>query len=198
MGRYIDTINPYNTQFSDLALTDSFESILSTLISGPNRTQPFPTGLDKIYGVNIGNWLIFEPWMAPGEWKSMGGEYCGDCSKCIQSEWQLANSLSQDQTNKVFQKHWESWFTQADVDAIVSFNLNTVRIPLGFWIVEGIVHRDVEPYAEGGLIELVRGLNMLREAGIAVILDQHALPGVSASNQMFAGNCTTRVNFYVE
>jgi aryl-phospho-beta-D-glucosidase BglC (GH1 family) len=31
------------------------------------------------------------------------------------------------------------------------------------------------------------GLHWLREAGIAVILDHHALPGVSSDNQMFAG-----------
>lgn len=31
------------------------------------------------------------------------------------------------------------------------------------------------------------GLGWLREAGIAVILDHHALPGVAAENQMFAG-----------
>jgi hypothetical protein len=31
------------------------------------------------------------------------------------------------------------------------------------------------------------GLDMLRKAGIQVILDHHALPGVQAANQMFAG-----------
>jgi hypothetical protein len=36
----------------------------------------------------------------------------------------------------------------------------------------------------------------LREAGIAVILDHHALPGVAAVNQMFAGRCTSDVQFY--
>jgi hypothetical protein len=30
---------------------------------------------------------------------------------------------------------------------------------------------------------------MLREAGIQVILDHHALPGVQAVNQMFTGKC---------
>jgi aryl-phospho-beta-D-glucosidase BglC (GH1 family) len=30
-------------------------------------------------------------------------------------------------------------------------------------------------------------LEWLKDAGIAVILDHHALPGVQAENQMFAG-----------
>ena len=31
------------------------------------------------------------------------------------------------------------------------------------------------------------GLGWLKDAGIAAILDHHALPGVAAENQMFAG-----------
>ena len=38
---------------------------------------------------------------------------------------------------------------------------------------------------------------MLRNAGIQAIIDHHALPGVAAVSQMFAGNCTTDVQFYV-
>ena len=33
------------------------------------------------------------------------------------------------------------------------------------------------------------GLDMLREAGIQVILDHHALPGVQVAGQMFTGKC---------
>jgi hypothetical protein len=29
---------------------------------------------DKIYGVNLGGWLLFEPWMATAEWTAMGGD----------------------------------------------------------------------------------------------------------------------------
>lgn len=39
--------------------------------------------------------------------------------------------------------------------------LNTVRIPAPFWIVEDIVDRSHEPYAQGGLDELVRLINGL-------------------------------------
>lgn len=49
---------------------------------------------------------------------------------------------------------WESWLTEEDVNGIVSAGLNVVRIPLGFWIIEDIVETH-EPYAEGGLDELV-------------------------------------------
>lgn len=50
---------------------------------------------------------------------------------------------------------WQSWLTQADVDEIKSYGLNSVRIPLGFWLIEEIVDRKTEKYARGGLDELV-------------------------------------------
>ena len=44
---------------------------------------------------------------------------------------------------------------------------------------------------------LKQGLRMLKARGIHVILDLHALPGVAAPGQMFAGRCTSDVQFYV-
>jgi len=38
----------------------------------------------------------------------------------------------------------------------------------------------------------------LRDAGMQVILDHHALPGVQTSGQMFTGNCTNNVQFYTD
>lgn len=96
-----------------------------------------------------------EPWMSEDEWASMGGENCGDCSACRRSEWSLAKSLGQTKANAVFKKHWQTWFTEDDVLSMKEMGINTVRIPVPFWIVEGIVDRANEPYAQGGMEELV-------------------------------------------
>lgn len=45
--------------------------------------------------------------------------------------------------------------TQADVSAMAAAKLNVVRLPLPFWIIEDIVDLTHEPYAQGGLDELV-------------------------------------------
>lgn len=149
------------------------------------------------YGTNIGGWLLSEPWMKPVEWAAMGGEYCpGDYSRCAASEWSLARKLGQKRANEAFLKHWKSWFNQEHVDQLKALKLDHVRIPLGFWIVEELVEAPAELYAQGGWTELKRGLRQLRDAGFHVTLDMHALPGVSASNQMFAGNVTSDVQFY--
>lgn len=71
------------------------------------------------------------------------------------SEYSLASYLGRDKANAVFQSHWSTWFTQADVNGIVAAGLNTVRIPIPFWVIEDIVIKSSEPYAQGGLTQLV-------------------------------------------
>lgn len=72
-----------------------------------------------------------------------------------------------------FAKHWDTWFTQNDIEALKVAGINTVRLPvsisgirfasvtycttqLGYWIVEDLVDRAVEYYPRGGLKYLVR------------------------------------------
>ncbi|KAG8685732.1 hypothetical protein FRC11_010161, partial [Ceratobasidium sp. 423] len=170
--------------------------------------------VDKVYGVNLGGWLLSEPWMNPDEWEEMGGERCDPCSDCAASELyahifssrpqlmqinsSLVKKLGQTKADEVFAKHWSTWFTQDNVDTFVAAGLNSVRIPLGFWIVETLVDRSTEYYPRGGMKWLKKGLRMLKAKGMHVVLDHHALPGVSTPNEMFAGHCTSDVQFYTE
>ncbi|EKM81573.1 hypothetical protein AGABI1DRAFT_118685 [Agaricus bisporus var. burnettii JB137-S8] len=149
----------------------------------------------KIFGVNLGSWLLIEPWMLPQEWLDMGGEQCSDCSRCIASEFEFAKAFP-NTVDDIFNDHWNSWFNQADVDDLVSVGINTVRVPLGYWIVEDLVDRSEEFYPRGGMKQLRRGLQQLQNAGIVAILDHHALPGVQDPQQQFTGRCTTDVQFY--
>ncbi|KAI0734016.1 family 5 hypothetical beta glucosidase from glycoside dehydrogenase [Fomitopsis betulina] len=153
---------------------------------------------NKIYGVNIGGWLVLEPWMLPGEWAEMGGSICDDCSTCVMTEWAYVNAYGQSKSNAEFAKHWSTWFTQDDINTLIEDGINTVRIPLGYWIVEPLVNRATEHYPEGGIIYLQKGVQMLADAGIQVILDHHALPGVQAGDQTFTGNCTDTPLFYTD
>lgn len=152
---------------------------------------------DKIYGVNLGSWLLLEPWMLPVEWVAMGGQVCNDCSTCISSESALVAAYP-DTADQKFATHWATWFTQDDVTALKNAGINAVRVPLGYWIVEALVDRDTEHYPRGGINFLVKGLKWLLDAGMQVILDHHALPGVQTPGQMFTGNCTNVVQFYTD
>ncbi|KAF8999367.1 glycoside hydrolase [Hymenopellis radicata] len=126
---------------------------------------------EKIYGVNLGGWLLLEPWILPDD----GGQNCADCSQCIRSEFDLVRTFP-DTADATFAKHWESWFNEADVEQL-----------LGYWIVEALVNRSSEFYPVGGLAHFETRTSTIGGRRIAVILDHHALPGVQSPNQMFTG-----------
>lgn len=98
----------------------------------------------KIRGVNVGTMFIFEPWIDNEEWSSMG---CQD----QQSEFDCVSSLGQDDADKAFQGHWESWIGEQDLDEMMSYGLNTIRVPLGYWLKEDLVDSS-EHFPKVGLI----------------------------------------------
>lgn len=71
--------------------------------------------------------------MAEDEWASMG---CGGTN----DEWSCVKSLGQEHADAAFTKHWDKWINQDDISQIASYGLNTVRIPVGFWIKEDLVY----------------------------------------------------------
>jgi len=166
------------------------------LLSNFVRGAVFP--VDQLRGVNLGSWLVLEPWMVPNEWISMGGASCVACGTCSpSSEFDLVAKLGQDAADVAFNKHWATWFTQDDVDFLAQSGINHVRIPVGGWIIESLVLAN-ETYPRGGFAQLKRGLRMLKAAGITAVIDLHATLGVSAANSMFAGRCVnaSNIQFY--
>ncbi|TFK48455.1 glycoside hydrolase family 5 protein [Heliocybe sulcata] len=149
----------------------------------------------KIYGVNLGSWLVLEAWMLPQEWLDMGGTSSSCCAGCISDEWSFAQAYP-NTVDEIFDTHWSTWFTEDHVQQLQADGINAVRIPLGYWIVEPLVNRSSEYYPRGGIKQLQRGVQQLQDAGIVVILDHHALPGVQTANQQFTGHCTSDVEFY--
>ena len=75
--------------------------------------------------------FIVEPWMASTEWSNMG---CGSYS----SEFDCVSGLGQDTANSRFANHWGDWITQGDINQMASYSLNTIRIPVGYWIWESL------------------------------------------------------------
>lgn len=103
------------------------------------------TSIDpKIRGVNLGSLFVFEPWLASKTWESMG---CGNYS----SESQCVVGLGQKAANEAFAGHWNTWITKDDITEMVNDGLNTIRIPLGYWLKESLVF-DNEFFPQGMFI----------------------------------------------
>ena len=70
--------------------------------------------------------------MASTEWDNVIG-----CS-AQNDEFDCVTHLGQSQANTNFANHWSDWITQGDINQMVSYGLNTIRVPVGYWIWESL------------------------------------------------------------
>jgi aryl-phospho-beta-D-glucosidase BglC (GH1 family) len=162
-------------------LSRSGTNLFSSLpISGRNGAKRWLPGTPKIRGVNVGSHLVFEPWLAGASWSAMG---CGP----YKSEFDCVAALGQDAANAAFANHWNTWITRADIQEMLSYGLNTIRIPVGYWIREDIVYADSEHFPKGGLQYLERLCGWASDAGFYIIIDLHGAPGAQVAQNPFTG-----------
>ena len=129
--------------------------------------------------------------MAEDEWNTMG------CSG-TNSEFDCVMRLGQEAANSAFQAHWARWITQADIQQMQSYGLNTIRIPLGYWIREDIVYSDSEHFPQGGLQYLEQVVGWASDAGFYIILDLHGAPGAQVSQNADTGQASLSLQCLVK
>lgn len=107
------------------------EIFVYPLRTEPNNKRWLPV-TKKIRGVNLGSLFIFEPWIDSQEWANTGCEGGKSELDCVMNK-------GQDIADKNFQAHWKRWINQTDLDEMLSYGLNTIRLPLGYWLKEDLV-----------------------------------------------------------
>ncbi|KAF2973564.1 hypothetical protein GQX73_g69 [Xylaria multiplex] len=173
-----------------LTLTTTIAATLPAIQYETPVSRRWLLGDDKIRGVNLGSLFIIEEWFAKDEWASMG-------CKGYYDEWSCVKALGQEAANAAWDTHWKSWVTQSDITKIASYGLNTIRIPIGFWIKEDLVLSD-EYYPRGGLKYLDRLVGWARDAGLYIIMDLHGAPGSQSPNEEFTGHGTANPGFFTD
>ncbi|EGG08561.1 family 5 glycoside hydrolase [Melampsora larici-populina 98AG31] len=129
----------------------------------------------KIRGVNLGGWLVTEPWITPSLYNTGNDK--------IVDEYTLCEQLGQKAATELLRAHWESFYKEEDFQRISSYGLNHVRIPiegiptfmiLGYWAFDILTD---EPYVQGQLEYLHRAVGWAQGAGLKVMIDLHGAPG---------------------
>ncbi|KXH45606.1 endo-beta-1,6-glucanase [Colletotrichum simmondsii] len=151
-------------------------------------TPRWLTSSGKIRGVNLGSVFVYEPWIDSGEWNKMG---CGS----YKSEFDCVSKLGQAKSDAAFQKHWDTWFTTADLNEMLSYGINTIRIPLGYWLDESLVDKS-EHFPKGALTYLIRLCGWASDRGFYIILGHHGAPGAQERQNPFTGQYATTPGFY--
>ncbi|KAF4552727.1 Cellulase-like protein 7 [Elsinoe fawcettii] len=121
---------------------------------------------DKVRGVNLGGWLLLEPWITPSFFDSE--------PDWVVDEYTLSQHLGRDEYLRRLQPHWENFIRPEDLDQIAGAGMNHVRIPVGYW---SVIPRQGDPYIDGAYPYLGRVLDWANDRGLKVMIDLHGVQG---------------------
>lgn len=130
-------------------------------------------------GVNLGGWLVVEHWItwdAP-LWKDVPSDIIDS------GEFALMKHLGHEEGDRRFHHHRSTWITVDDIKEIKQRGLNTVRVPVGFFILGydsgNAGHlKEYAVFAPNSLYFLDQLINVwCIKHEIAVIVDIHAARG---------------------
>ncbi|KDR85716.1 hypothetical protein GALMADRAFT_51675 [Galerina marginata CBS 339.88] len=126
----------------------------------------FPYGAQKVRGVNLGGWLVLEPWITPSIFDNTGDSRIVD-------EYTFGQYQDRTKAHAAIQHHWDTWITEADFAAIAGAGLNHVRLPIGYWAFDVSAG---EPYIQGQLPYLLKAVTWAQNHGLKLIVDLHGAP----------------------
>ncbi|WWC91478.1 uncharacterized protein L201_006424 [Kwoniella dendrophila CBS 6074] len=135
----------------------------------PSLLEDWVWGTHIARGVNLGGWLVTEPFIVPGLYE----QYQTSTPQAV-DEYTLSQAMGKDLAAKM-EEHYRTFITEEDFAAISAAGLNYVRIALGYWAVETV---DGEPYLpKVSWTYFLKAIAWGRKYGIRIFLDFHALPG---------------------
>lgn len=113
--------------------------------------------MDKIRGVNLGNWLVLEKWMSPELFAGVEAE----------DETDLCAKLPRAELMRRLKEHRDTYITLEDFKWIAARGVNVIRLPVPHFVFD-----DCEPYV--GCVEYVdKAFGWAKEAGVRILIDLH-------------------------
>lgn len=140
--------------------TDQSKENLTDTPSSPLGKRDFPYGTTPVQGVNIGGWLVLEPWITPSIFEQFGDS--------VVDEYTLSQQVPN--AEDILRSHWNSWVTLGDFQKIASNGFNLVRIPIGYWAFQKY---GQDPYIQGAADYLDVAVSWARQTGLKVWIDLH-------------------------
>ncbi|EUC65954.1 exo-beta-1,3-glucanase [Rhizoctonia solani AG-3 Rhs1AP] len=153
---------------------DPFSNKAQAQSWSPPLNQSWKFGTDQIRGVNLGGWLVLEPFISP----AMYEPYMNATVPAI-DEWTLCENLAKDASSggmhKALEDHYKTFITEEDFAQIAAAGLNWIRIPIPYWAIE--VYPG-EPFLEGVAWKyFLKAIEWARKYGLRINLDLHTVPG---------------------
>lgn len=132
--------------------------------------------MEKLRGVNLGNWLVLEKWMSEDL-------YSGTTAM---DETYLCVELGKQRAADRLKVHRDEFITERDFEEIAAKGFNALRIPVPFFLFE-----DVGPYIHC-YEYLDKAFDWAEQYGLKILVDLHTAPGGhnGTDNAGICGICT--------
>lgn len=150
-------------------------------------------GDEPVRGVNLGGWLVLEPYITPSIFEKF--RVSGVCDDGIPvDEYHLCSNLGPHQAHQLLINHWETFYTENDFTKIKQLGFNLVRIPVGYWAFNKLAD---DPYLTGlQEIYLDKAIEWSRRHGLKVWIDIHGAAG--SQNGFDNSGLRDQINFLDE
>ncbi|KAL8277511.1 hypothetical protein RQP46_010066 [Phenoliferia psychrophenolica] len=165
----------YNNTFGGFWNSIPFNDSAQAQSDVPPLNQRWDYSTDMISGVNLGGWLVLEPFISPALFEPFNSPTNDPtAANGAVDEWTLSLALGPNMS-AVITEHYATFITEKDFAEIAAAGLNWVRIPVPYWIVEVL---PGEPFlANVGWTYFLKAIEWARKYGLRVNLDLHAVPG---------------------
>ncbi|OJD29081.1 glycoside hydrolase family 5 protein [Diplodia corticola] len=137
-----------------IALAHAFSSAAEETFT-PQAAAP-----SLLRGVNLGGWLVLEPFLTPELFKGTSAV----------DQWTFD---SQAGSEEALRQHWETYCTENDIKKLASYGVNALRIGIGFWAYDNAG----TPYKSGADTYLDKAIQWAKNAGLVVVVELHGAPG---------------------
>ncbi|KAI0829201.1 glycoside hydrolase [Trametes gibbosa] len=161
--------------------TDPFNNSARAQSFTPALNEPWDYSKDQIRGVNLGGWLVLEPFIAPSLFEKYqnvtpspalpGGN--------VADEWSLSVAMLNDTSPgggiEQIENHYATFITEQDFAQIAGAGLNWIRLPMPYWAIETW---PGEPFLEHAAWKYVLlAFRWARKYGLRIYLELHTVPG---------------------
>lgn len=127
-----------------------------------------------VRGVNIGGWLVLEPYITPSLFEKFRINDQNDDGIPV-DEFHYCKRLGYEEASKRLISHYDTFYTEQDFKDIAAKGLNLVRIPIGYWAFKLRKH---DPFVTGIQEQyLDKAIEWSRQNGLKVWIDLHGAAG---------------------
>lgn len=151
-----------------------------TTSTKPHVASLIKSGALTTRGVNLGSWLVTEHWMTSTAdfWQGVNSTLAGEGEFTA-----ITKADDPDAIRSHLDYHHQTFINEAEIKAIAAAGLNTVRVPVGYWIVghdysDPSGRADWKQYTKG----TIKYLDKLvcewgKKHNVSVFLSTHAAKG---------------------